>query len=209
MEPLIDGEMAKSKNIIKNICVFCGSRSGNSENFKLKTEQLSKEMTKRGYGLVYGGGNVGLMGSISHGVADNGGNVRGIIPASLSQKEISGTTVGHLEVTSDMHSRKKIMYEGSDAIIALPGGLGTFDELFESLTWIQLGIHSKPVGILNIDGYYTHLIEFLKHCAQSGFVDQHFIDAIVISDDPVSLLDQMETKTPPQPFIKWVKPEQL
>ncbi|KAF2075510.1 hypothetical protein CYY_003202 [Polysphondylium violaceum] len=195
-------------NKIKNICVFCGSKPGNSASFVEVTKILAKEMADRKYGLVYGGGNIGLMGAVSHGVQDGGGKVKGIIPKSLSPKEISGTTVGDVVYVDDMHSRKQIMYTESDAFIALPGGLGTFEELLECLTWVQLGIHSKPVGILNINGYYDPLIALFKGSASSGFVDPTFINSIVFSSDPVDLLNQLESKPPPKSLLTWVKPSQ-
>ncbi|EFA84144.1 Conserved hypothetical protein [Heterostelium album PN500] len=201
--------MESTPNHIESICVFCGSRPGDSEVFTEVTKKLGEEMNRRKYGLVYGGGNVGLMGTISETIHNGGGRVQGIIPHGLAPKEISGTSMGEVVYVEDMHSRKKIMYERSDAFIALPGGIGTFEELFETLTWIQLGIHSKPVGILNIDGYYTHLQALLETSAKRGFIDQKFINSIVFSDDPIDLLNKLETTKPPSSLFKWIKTSQI
>ncbi|EGG19932.1 hypothetical protein DFA_07040 [Cavenderia fasciculata] len=176
-----------SNQDIKNICIFCGSRTGTDPLFVTKTEQLGQEMAKRGYGLVYGGGNVGLMGAISHAVFNGGASVKGIIPHALSQREVSGVTVGEVEFVEDMHTRKNLMYKLSNAFIALPGGFGTFDELFECLTWIQLGIHAKPV----------------EDASKKGFIDERFVTSIVFSDDPVDLLNRIETAAPVKSVLDW------
>ncbi|EGC35190.1 hypothetical protein DICPUDRAFT_152490 [Dictyostelium purpureum] len=193
---------------IKNICVFCGSRKGNDEKYVEVTKQLASEMGKRGYGLVYGGGNIGIMGAVSHGVQEAGGNVKGIIPRSLSPKEISGTTVGEVTYVDSMHTRKEIMYNSSDAFIALPGGIGTFEELFECMTWVQLGIHSKPVGILNVNGYYDHLVSLLKNSVDSGFVDGRFISSLIVETDPIELLNKLESNSLYKSEITWLTSSQ-
>ncbi|KAN0030954.1 hypothetical protein ACTA71_009604 [Dictyostelium dimigraforme] len=203
-------------NKINNICVFCGSRKGNDEIYAQVTEELAKEMAKRNYGLIYGGGNIGIMGAVSQGVQNAGGRVKGIIPRSLSPKEISGVTIGEVVFVDDMHTRKEIMYNSSEAFIALPGGMGTFvlifklklEELFECITWNQLGIHSKPVGILNINGYYDPLVALLKTSVGSGFVDSDFANSIIVSSDPIDLLNKLESIPPYKSQLKWLTTSQ-
>ncbi|KAK5584229.1 hypothetical protein RB653_005837 [Dictyostelium firmibasis] len=195
-------------NKINNICVFCGSRKGNDEIYTQKAEELAKEMVKRNYGLIYGGGNIGIMGAVSQGVQNAGGRVKGIIPRSLSPKEISGVTIGEVVFVDDMHTRKEIMYNSSEAFIALPGGMGTFEELFECITWNQLGIHSKPVGILNINGYYDPLVALLKTSVGTGFVDGDFANSIIVSSDPIELLNKLESIAPYKSQLKWLTTSQ-
>eukprot|EP01132_Coremiostelium_polycephalum_P009308 gene9308-11409_t len=196
-------------NKIKSVCVFCGSRPGNDPVFLEYAKKLGLELSKRGYDLVYGGGNVGLMGEISQTMFDNGSKVKGIIPKSLSPKEISGTTVGELLLVEDMHERKRLMYSEADAFVVLPGGIGTFEELLECLTWIHLGIHSKPIGILNVNGYYSGLLELFTQSSKSGFTDSDFMNSIVISSEPSDLVDELETRPPPKNFIQWLKPSEI
>eukprot|EP01133_Synstelium_polycarpum_P006101 gene6101-7068_t len=165
-------------------------------------------MARRKYNLVYGGGNIGLMGAISETVKLNGGSVKGVIPRALAPKEISGTTVGDVIYVDDMHTRKTVMYSSSDAFIAMPGGIGTFEELFECMTWVQLGIHSKPIGVLNIDGYYDHLKGLLEDAGTKGFVDPTFVQSIIFSDDPIDLLNKIESTPPAKAAIKWISEKQ-
>ncbi|GAM23305.1 hypothetical protein SAMD00019534_064800, partial [Acytostelium subglobosum LB1] len=195
-------------NKLTNICVFCGSRDGTNANYVTLAKKLGEEIAARKYSLVYGGGNHGMMGAVAEAVQTNGGSVLGVIPRALAPKEISGVTVGEVIYVDDMHTRKKIMYEKADAFIALPGGIGTFEELFEALTWIQLGIHSKPVGVLNIDGYYTHLEALLRNSAEKGFVNESFVNRIIFSDNVDDLLRRLETSEAPAATHKWITSNQ-
>src|ERR1051326_3032274 len=143
---------------MRRICVFCGSNPGNAPAYRESARQLGKTLVERGYGLVYGGGNVGIMGEIANSVLAEGGEVIGVIPQVLFRKEVAHMGLADLRVVESMHQRKALMAELSDAFIALPGGAGTMEEFFEVWTWAQLGIHGKPCGLLNIANYYQHLI---------------------------------------------------
>lgn len=190
---------------MKSICVYCGSSAGNRPEYAQAARALAHELARRGIRLVYGGSNVGIMGVLADAMLQAGGQVVGVIPQSLVKKEVAHSGLTALHITEDMHTRKAMMAELSDGFIALPGGLGTLEELFESLTWGQLGFHSKPVGVLNMAGYYDGLLAFLDHSVGEAFVKpQH--RAMVLSDaDASGLLDQFERYQPPQ-VAKWVAP---
>ena len=156
-----------------NICVYCGSSAGVEAEYTRKASALGTEIARRGYGLVYGGGNLGLMGAVSRAAHTGGATVYGIIPGPLAAKEIAGETIGNIEVVETMHQRKARMAELADAFITLPGGFGTLEELFETISWIQLGIHSKPMGLLNVNGFLIHFgrcstIRLIKDLSPSG-----------------------------------------
>ena len=155
-----------------SVCVFCGSKTGNRSSFVEAAELLGEELVRRGVGLVYGGGGVGLMGKVSGTVFRKGGKVLGVIPVALQPVELSGESVGEVRVVADMHERKALMAKEADAFIALPGGFGTLEELLEVITWQQLGYHTKPIGCLNIDGYFDLLLAFIDKSVQSGFITQ-------------------------------------
>ena len=157
-------------NYLSHICVYCGASDGVSPEYLAGASALGAEMARRGYGLVYGGGSVGLMGAVARGVAQNGGAVHGVIPTPLLPKEVSGPPIGTLEIVDSMHTRKARMAELADAFIALPGGFGTLEELFETITWTQLGIHRKPIGLLNSAGFYDPLLALVEHLIVQGFV---------------------------------------
>eukprot|EP01112_Ceratiomyxa_fruticulosa_P000513 TRINITY_DN1046_c0_g1_i2.p1 TRINITY_DN1046_c0_g1~~TRINITY_DN1046_c0_g1_i2.p1 ORF type:complete len:202 (+),score=51.93 TRINITY_DN1046_c0_g1_i2:127-732(+) len=197
-------------NEIKSICVFCGSRDGTFPEFMQDADKLAEELVKKDLGLVYGGGSVGVMGAIARGVQNRGGSVEGIIPGSLAPKEISGELIGNITVVADMHTRKFTMYKMSQAFIALPGGFGTFDELLECITWAQLGIHTKPIGILNTKGYYDHFIQMVDNSVKNGFIDEKFSkNLLVVSENPVELLDLLLKHKPPQPAFRWIKEDEI
>ncbi|PKA57982.1 Cytokinin riboside 5'-monophosphate phosphoribohydrolase LOG1 [Apostasia shenzhenica] len=147
-------EGRKSSSKFRRICVFCGSSSGNKTSYQLAAVQLGHELVERNIDLVYGGGSIGLMGLVSQAVFNGGRHVLGIIPKTLMPTEITGVTVGEVRAVAGMHQRKAEMAQQADAFVALPGGYGTLEELLEVITWAQLGIHDKPVGLLNVDGYY-------------------------------------------------------
>ncbi|KVI07763.1 Cytokinin riboside 5'-monophosphate phosphoribohydrolase LOG, partial [Cynara cardunculus var. scolymus] len=163
------------------ICVFCGSSSGKNPSYRLAAVQLGNQLVDRNIDLVYGGGSIGLMGLVSKAVFDGGRHVLGVIPKMLMSKEIIGETVGEVKVVSNMHQRKAEMARQADAFIALPGGYGTLEELLEVITWAQLGIHQKPVGLLNVDGYYSSLLSFIDKAVDEGFITptaRHIIDYV-------------------------------
>jgi uncharacterized protein (TIGR00730 family) len=167
-------------------------------------------MIKRKIDLVYGGGNVGLMGIIANKIYQNGGKVIGIIPKSLTPKELSGQSIGELIITKGMHERKIKMYSLGDAFIALPGGFGTFEELLETITWQQLGIHSKPIGLLNINNFYDPLLKLIQNGIIEGFINKKFAENIlVIDDEPKKLLDKLFLHITPKSDIKWLHEDEI
>lgn len=180
----------------KRLCVFCGSNSGNRDVFSDAAIQLGNELVKRNIDLVYGGGSVGLMGLISQRVYDGGCHVLGIIPKALMPLEISGETVGEVRIVSDMHERKAAMAQEADAFVALPGGYGTMEELLEMITWAQLGIHKKPVGLLNVDGYYNSLLALFDNGVQEGFIKPGARNIVVSAPSAKELMMKMEHYTP-------------
>jgi uncharacterized protein (TIGR00730 family) len=191
----------------RRICVFCGSSPGGQLAYGEAAVELGDALHRRGYGLVYGGGQIGLMGAIARRVLDLGGEVTGIIPRTLTEREVAFEDVTELIVVSSMHERKALMSERSNGFIALPGGFGTFEELFEVITWAQLGIHSKPFGILNVGGFYDSLLDFLDHAVSEGFIRPVYRNMILVSTDADDLLDKMETWVPPEP-IDWLDLEE-
>lgn len=188
---------------MKSIAVFCGSALGNSPSFKVQAEILGQEIAKREFTLVYGGGKAGLMGIIADSVLKAGGKVIGVIPQNLVDAELAHPSLTELYIVNNMHERKTKMSELSDAFIAMPGGVGTLEEIFEQLTWGQLGIHLKPCAFLNIDGFYDELISFLAKTAHKGFTQQRFTDALIHSDQVNIVLDKLENYQAPEP--KWNK----
>ena len=174
----------------RKICVFTGSRHGASRAYADAAEQLARDLVERGFGLVYGGGNVGLMNIIADAVLDLGGHVTGVIPNALVSKEVAHRGLSELRVVNSMHERKALMAELSDGFIALPGGIGTMEEFFEVLSWAQLGIHNKPCGLLNVSGYYDPLIEFLDHAVTQDFLKPKHRALLIVEQDPLTLLDR-------------------
>ncbi|KAF8057778.1 LOG7 [Scenedesmus sp. PABB004] len=183
---------------LKRICVFCGSSVGSRPAYAAAARQLADAMVSREIGLVYGGGTVGLMGEIARTVAGGlgPGHVLGVIPAALAPREISDELIGDTRVVGDMHERKAMMARAADGFIAMPGGLGTLEELLEVMTWQQLGFHAKPVALLNTEGYYDGLIAFFRHCVNEGFVKgEHF--RLLVAEDPQQLVADMAAWQPP------------
>lgn len=176
---------------MKSICIFCGSSMGNNPDFKNMALQIGKYFAEKNITLVYGGGNVGLMGVVSHSVMNNGGKVTGVIPNFMMEKEWGDESITKLYRVDSMHERKKKMADLSDAFIALPGGIGTLDELFEIFTWRQLNLHSKPIGLLNANGYYDLMIEFLNSMVANGFMKQETLDCLVIKSTIEELVDNL------------------
>ncbi|MDH5368342.1 MAG: TIGR00730 family Rossman fold protein [Cyclobacteriaceae bacterium] len=192
---------------MQNICVFCGSSSGNNEIYTTISRELGALIAKREKQLVYGGGNVGLMGVIADEVLAHGGNVIGVIPHFLFDWEVGHEGLTELIKVESMHERKLLMSKKADAFIAMPGGLGTLEELSEILTWIQLSIVQKPVGILNINGFYDTLISQMDHMVSEGFLKQENRDMLISSNNPKDLLNKLENYKI-QPIKKWINPNQ-
>jgi len=182
---------------MKNIAVFCGSNTGNNPVFKQTAYELGKKLAECNAGLIYGGAKVGLMGAVANGVLENGGRVIGVLPGFLKEKELEHTMLSEIVLVDGMHERKARMYEMSDAAITLPGGFGTLDETFEFLTWAQLALHRKPTGILNVEGYYNKLIDFIKVSVESGFVKPEYRDLFIVEESIDELLQCMAKYTPP------------
>ncbi len=177
---------------MKKICVYCGSSSGERPEYRQAAKALGQAMGERGIDLVYGGAAIGIMGQIADTVLGNGGKVTGVIPTSLVNREISHQGLTELVVVDSMHERKSLMAELSDGFIALPGGIGTLEEIFEVLTWAQLGFHEKPCALLNVAGYYDHLASFLTHAFDQGFIKKATRAKLMIQKDPALLLDLFE-----------------
>jgi uncharacterized protein (TIGR00730 family) len=188
---------------MKRLCVFCGSSFGANPAYAETAVALGTLLANRGIGLVYGGGNVGLMGVIADAALAAGGEVIGVIPRSLADREIAHTGCTELRVVDSMHTRKAMMADLSDAFVAVPGGVGTFEEFFEAITWTQLGLHRKPCGLLNVAGFYTPLALFIDQAVSDGFIKPVHRAAIVVDDDPVRLLDTLSTIDLPD-VPKWI-----
>ncbi|KAF8398393.1 hypothetical protein HHK36_017320 [Tetracentron sinense] len=186
----------ENRGRFKRICVFCGSRVGYKSAFSDATLELGKQLVQRKIDLVYGGGSVGLMGLISQTVFNGGCHVLGVIPKALLPHEISGETIGEVKTVADMHERKSEMAKHADAFIALPGGYGTMEELLEMITWSQLGIHEKPVGLLNVDGYYNNLLGLFDKGVEEGFIEDSARQIVVSSDTAEELIKKMEDYAP-------------
>jgi hypothetical protein len=173
---------------VKRVCVYCGSSVGRDPRYREAATALGKSLARRGIGLVFGGGSVGLMGVLADAVLAEGGSAVGVIPHGLLAREVGHRGLTELREVPTMHARKALMADLSDAFLALPGGLGTFEELFESITWSQLGIHRKPLGLLNVAGYYDHLVALIDHAVGEGFVPPATRAMVLVDDDPESLL---------------------
>lgn len=193
---------------LKKICVYCGSSSGKNPAYAQAATLLGRAMQQRGIGLVYGGAAVGIMGAVADAVLAAGGEAIGVIPKSLAVKELAHTQLTELHVVESMHERKAMMADLSDGFIALPGGWGTLEELFEMLTWAQLGFHQKPCGLLNIEGYYDGLFGFLDKAFEQGFVNELYRPMLMKASQPKVLLDKFDSYTAPV-VRKWVSEEQL
>lgn len=192
---------------MKRICIYCGSSIGNQAIYREMAEAMGALLARRGIGLVYGGGNVGLMGVVADAALAGGGEVIGVIPRSLAEREIAHAGVADLRVVDSMHTRKALMAELSDAFIAMPGGVGTFEEFFEAVTWTQLGVHRKPCGLLNVGGFYAPLAAFIDQAATEGFIKPIHRAMIVVDDDPERLVDSLMTIELPD-VPKWIQKEE-
>jgi uncharacterized protein (TIGR00730 family) len=181
-----------------SICVFCASSSGRDGAFLAAAREFGRLLAERGHRLVYGGGRVGLMGALADGALAAGGNVVGVIPETLVQREVAHEGLQELRVGASMHERKATMAELADAFVALPGGIGTLEELFEVWTWGQLGLHGKPCGLLDLDGYYEGLLTFLRRATEGGYVAAETLGLLVVETEGRRLLDALETRRLPR-----------
>lgn len=177
---------------INRVCVFCGSSTGNNEAFTSQTRALGKRFAEKQIELVFGGGAVGLMNVIANAVLSHGGKAHGVIPEHLMKWEVGHQNLTALHITDSMHERKAMMAELSDAFIALPGGYGTFEELMEAITWLQLKIHAKPVILFNVAGYYDKLIEFINHAKASGFIHNKNKELLHTADSVEKCMELLE-----------------
>ena len=183
---------------MNRLCVFCGSGFGAQPEYRQATRQLGQVLIEQELGLVYGGGNIGLMGELAKTVFEAGGEVIGVIPAALADLEVAYTQLSDLRVVGSMHERKALMAELADGFVALPGGLGTLDELFEILTWAQLGMHTKPCGLLNICHYYDKLLDFVEHAVAERFVKPAHGTMLQVDEDPAGLLQKLAVYQAPK-----------
>lgn len=181
----------------QRICVFCGSSNGAYPHYRAEAYKLGQLIAQNSYELVYGGATVGTMGAVADGVMAAGGRVHGIIPDGLFGREIPHNGITNLEVVGTMHERKARMMQLSHAFITLPGGIGTFEEFFEVLSWAQLGIHRKPIGLLNLNHFYDGLLHFLDQAVEQGFVKQKFRDLLIVANNAETMLQNLTTAAPP------------
>ena len=186
----------------RSICVFCASSRGRDERLLAAAHDFGRLLASRGQRLVYGGGRVGLMGALADGALAGGGEVVGVIPEAMVGRELAHEGITDLRVVDSMHERKATMAELADAFVALPGGIGTLEELFEIWTWGQLGLHRKPCGLLDLDGYYAQLLAFLGHAEASGFIGADTMRLLVVERDPERLLAELASRhVPPAPRL--------
>jgi len=190
---------------MKRICVYCGSSPGKLPEYRVAARILGHELAARKIGLVYGGASIGVMGTVADAVLEKGGEAFGVIPEVLAKKEVAHTGLNELFVVNSMHERKARMAELSDGFIALPGGWGTIEEIFEMLTWAQLGLHEKPCGLLNTSAYYDHLFTFLEHAIEQRFVQREFRPMIMMDRSAGALLDRFRDYRAPR-VNKWISP---
>lgn len=191
---------------MKSIVVFCGSSEGYHEVYRETGYQLGAILAERGYDVVYGAAQVGIMGAVAEGALQNGGKVIGVIPHFLRTKEVAHEGLTEMILTDTMHERKLKMHELSDGVIAMPGGWGTMEELFEMMTWAQLGLHQKPIGILNTQGFYEPLLALLHTMTEEGFLKEEYREMVVVSEDIFELLEKMENYVAPD-LPKWITPK--
>ena len=209
--PCKDGNVNTIKPLqkvpMKRICVYCGSSPGKLPQYREAARMMGHELAARKIGLVYGGASIGVMGTVADAVLEKGGEAIGVIHNVLATREVAHKGLNHLFVVNSMHERKAKMAELADGFIALPGGWGTIEEIFEMLTWAQLGLHKKPCGLLNISRYYDHLFSFVEHAIDQGFVQKEFRPMIMMHHSASALLDLFRDYRPPQ-VKKWIGPEE-
>jgi uncharacterized protein (TIGR00730 family) len=191
---------------VRRVCVYAGSNPGSHPAYADAARALATTLAERGVGLVYGGGRVGLMGVLADTIIDAGGEAIGVMPQALIDREIGHRGLTELKIVDSMHDRKALMAELSDAFVAVPGGIGTLEELIEVYTWSQLGIHQKPCGVLNVRGYYDHLAAFLDHAVTQGFLRPQHRAVLSVASEPAELLDRLAAYAPPT-VTKWTELE--
>jgi uncharacterized protein (TIGR00730 family) len=189
---------------VERVCVFCGASSGRRAVYPDAARAFGATCARRGIGVVYGGGRVGLMGAVADAALAEGGEVVGVIPQELVDRELAHADVTDLHVVASLHERKALMAELSDGFVALPGGFGTLDELAEQLTWSQLGLHAKPVGLLDVGGYWRPLVALARHMVDEGYVREADLRSVVVGEEPGALLDALDRVEPRRP--KWSRP---
>jgi uncharacterized protein (TIGR00730 family) len=193
---------------MKSICVFCGSSDAVHADYLQEARRMGRTLAERGIRLIYGGGKTGLMGSVADGVLEAGGLAVGVIIPSMNTAALAHISLTQMDVVEGMHARKARMHELSDGYIAMPGGLGTFDELFETITWAQTGAHEKPVGLFNVRNYYAPLLAAIDHAVAEGFIFQEHRDALFCEADPEALIDKMAQYEHPRAAVKrWLREE--
>ena len=193
---------------VERICVFCGASPGARPAYRDATAQLARLLAAENIGVVYGGGGVGLMGALADAVIAEGGELTGVIPRSLIDREIAHRDVMDMRVVGSMHERKALMADLADAFIALPGGIGTLEELFEVYTWAQLGLHQKPCALLNVDGYYDGIEEFLSHAVAERFLREETRALLLVDSNPATLLERLHNFEPEAAVPKWIDREE-
>jgi uncharacterized protein (TIGR00730 family) len=189
---------------VRRVCVFCGSSAGARPAYAEATAELARVLVAEGLGLVYGGANVGLMATLADTTLSEGGDVIGVIPRALVEKEIAHNGLSDLRVVDSMHERKALMADLSDAFVALPGGLGTLEELLEIYTWAQLGLHQKPCALLDVEGYYAHLAEFLAHVVEERFLREEHRAMLIVEREPTTLIERLARFEPGAVQPKWI-----
>ena len=189
---------------MRSICVFCGSSLGKRPEYAQMARMLGSEMAARGLGVVYGGSSVGLMGVLADAALAAGGEVTGVLPRGLFQREIAHTGLTRLHEVGSMHERKALMVELADAFVALPGGYGTCDELFEVVTWAQIGLHTKPIGLLDVCDFFAPLLAMIAHDAEEGFMPTEHLNVLLREETPTALLDRLQSYTPTPLPDKWL-----
>ena len=192
---------------MNRLCVYCGSSSGATDRYATAAKELAGLMIDANIGLVYGGASKGLMGVIADAVIDGGGEVHGVIPRALQDKEVAHDALTRLHVVDSMHERKSLMAVLADGFVALPGGFGTLEEFVEVVTWGQLQFHTRPCGLLNVDGYFDDLLRFFDHAQHQGFLNARHRQMLIVATTPAGLLDQFERYEPPD-VDKWASSEQ-
>ncbi|MCC7180258.1 MAG: TIGR00730 family Rossman fold protein [Acidobacteria bacterium] len=192
---------------MQRVCVFCGSSAGSNPAYAAAARAMGRELVARGMGLVYGGGHVGLMGVVADAVLEAGGEAIGVIPHALAAREIAHQRLTTLHVVASMHERKAMMADLADAFVAMPGGFGTYEELFEAITWTQLGLHRKPCGLLNVAGFYDPVVRFIDHAVAEQFIRPQHRAALLVEPEPARLIDALQAVALPE-VPKWIRPDE-
>jgi uncharacterized protein (TIGR00730 family) len=193
---------------VRRICVFCGASPGARPEYADATAEFARLLVAERIGVVFGGGGVGLMGALADAVLAEGGEITGVIPRALLDREIAHRDVADMRVVGSMHERKALMAELSDAFVALPGGIGTLEELFEVYTWAQLGLHRKPCALLNVARYYDGIASFLAHAVEERFLRLEHLDVLMVERDPQALIERLRTFEPDAALPKWIDREE-